>query len=110
MAKRAKTKPAKKTAKKKIAKKPAAKTRAKAKAAKPKVAKKAAKKPSKPKPAAPAILRQFRFTAADTVQLRFKGDKKPERFRVDDMSEASLVAQDGTSKHYYQFKLVSLDR
>ena len=103
MAKRAKTKTAKK--------KPVAK-------AKPKAAKKSAKKPvkntakksakSKPaKPSTPAFVRQFRYTAADTVQIRFKGEKKPESFRVDDMSEASLTAQDGTSRHYYQFKLVS---
>jgi hypothetical protein len=105
MAKRAKTKPAKKTAKKKPAK-----PRAKAKAIKKVAKKKAAPKPKSAKSAAPAILRQFRFTSADTVQIRFKGDKKPESFRVDDMSEASLAAQDGTSRHYYQFKLVSLDR
>lgn len=106
MAKRAKTKPARKTAKKKIAKKPAAKPRAKAKPAKKPVKKSAAK----PKPLAPAILRQFRYTSADTVHIRFPGEKKPERFRVDDMSEASLAAQDGTSKHYYQFRLVSLGK
>ena len=102
-----KTKAAKKTAKKTVKKKPATKV-------KPKAAKKAAKKPAKKstkpkaqKPAAPAFVRQFRYTAADTVQIRFKGEKKPESFRVDDMSEASLTAQDGTSRHYYQFKLVS---
>jgi hypothetical protein len=108
MAKRAKTKPAQKTAKKKTAKKPAAKARAKAKPAKKAVRKAPTKKPAKP--AAPAIVRQFRYTSADTVQIRLKGEKKPESFRVDDMSEASLAAQDGSSKHYYQFKLVSLDR
>ena len=123
MAKRAKTR----TAKKKPAAKPRAKARAKAakrpakkaiKKAPKKIARKAIKKPVTPKPAkpkaakpaAPAIVRAFRYTSADTVQIRFKGDKKPKRFRVDDMSEASLAAQDGSSKHYYQFKLVSLDR
>src|SRR5688572_24639473 len=93
-----------KAAKRAVKKKPAAKVRAKAKPAK----KAAVKKPSKP--AAPAFTRQFRYTAADTVQMRFAGEKQPERFRVDDMSEASLAAQDGTSRHYYQFKLVSLDK
>lgn len=110
MAKRAKTKTAKK--------KPAAKAKPKAaKKAARKVAKKAAKKPAKKspkpkpsKPVAPAFVRQFRYTAADTVQIRFKGEKKPESFRVDDMSEASLTAQDGGTRHYYQFKLVSNDK
>lgn len=97
-----------KAAKKAVKKKPAAKARAKAKPAK-KIVKKTAK-PKSSKPAAPAFVRQFRYTAADTVQMRFAGEKKPERFRVDDMSEASLAAQDGTSRHYYQFKLVSLDK
>ena len=105
MTKRAKkAKAAKKTAKK-IAKKAARKKSATKARAKAKPAKKAAAKPS-----APAFVRQFRYTAADTVQMRFAGEKKPERFRVDDMSEASLAAQDGTSRHYYQFKLISLDR
>ncbi|MEW6449547.1 MAG: hypothetical protein AB1490_02760 [Pseudomonadota bacterium] len=110
MTKRAKkAKAVKKAAKKKLPKKPAAKARAKAKPAR-KAVKKAAAKPKASKPAAPAFVRQFRYTAADTVQIRFKGEKKPESFRVDDMSEASLTAQDGTSRHYYQFKLVSNDR
>jgi hypothetical protein len=107
MARRAKIKTTKK--------KPAAKARAKAKAkVTKKVAKKAAnkatKKKSASKPEAPAIVRQFRYTSADTVKIQLKGEKKPESFRVDDMSEASLAAQDGTSRYYYQFKLVSLDK
>ena len=109
MTKRAKkAKAARKSVKKAVKKKQAVKVRAKAKPAK-KAAKKAIKKVVK-KAAAPAFVRQFRYTAADTVQIRFKGEKKPESFRVDDMSEASLTAQDGTSRHYYQFKLVSNDK
>ena len=100
LAKKTARKAVKKTANKIAKTKPAPKARAKAKPAR-----KAAAKPS-----APAFVRQFRYTAADTVQMRFAGEKKPERFRVDDMSEASLAAQDGTSRHYYQFKFVSLDR
>ena len=100
VAKKAAKKATKKTVKKTAKKKPTAKVSAKAKPAKKATA----------KPSAPAFVRQFRYTAADTVQMRFAGEKKPERFRVDDMSEASLAAQDGTSRHYYQFKLVSLDR
>jgi hypothetical protein len=110
MAKRAKTKD--KSAKKKAAAKPRAKAKAIRKPVK-KAVKKTVKKsatPKAPKPAAPAFVRQFRYTAADTVQIRFKGEKKPESFRVDDMSEASLATQDGGTRHYYQFKLVSNDR
>lgn len=110
MAKRAKTKAAKKAVKKTAKKKPAAKARPKATK---KPAKKPAKKLAKPKPAkpsTPAVLRQFRYTAADTVQIRFPGEKKPESFRVDDMSEASLNAQSGVARHYYQFRFVSNEK
>ena len=108
-----KAKPAGKAAKKKSA----AASRAKAKPAK-KAVKKSAKKIVKPKaakpksakPAAPAAVRPFRYTAADTVRIRFPGDKTPESFRVDDMSDASLAAQSGEPRHYYQFRLVSNDR
>jgi hypothetical protein len=62
------------------------------------------------KAAAPQSARAFRFTAADTVQIRFAGEKKPEAFRVDDMAEVSLNARDGQTRLYYQFRLVSNDR
>jgi hypothetical protein len=109
MAKRAKTKAANKAIKKAVRKTAKKKPVAKAK---PKPAKKPAKKSARPKPAkpaAPTFTRQFRYTAADTVAIRFPGAKTPERFRVDDMSEAALNAQDGTARSYYQFRLVSLD-
>jgi len=78
----------------------------KAKSAKPKAA---AKRP-KPQGVAPQAARPFRFTAADTVQIRFPGDKKPESFRVDDMVEATLAALDGQTRQYYQYRLVSNDK
>src|SRR5262245_22444114 len=78
----------------------------KAKTAKPKAA---AKRP-KPQGAAPQAMRPFRFTAADTVQIRFPGDKKPESFRVDDMVEATMTALDGQTRLYYQYRLVSNDK
>jgi len=78
----------------------------KAKSAKPKAA---AKRP-KSQGAAPQAMRPFRFTAADTVQIRFPGDKKPESFRVDDMVEATLAALDGQTRVYYQYRLVSNDK
>src|SRR5262245_1699322 len=98
--------------------------RAKAKAAKTKTAKtkatkrvkaKRATKPAKPKSiapktAAPQATRPFRFTAADTVQIRFPGEKKPENFRVDDMVDATLAALDGATRLYYQYRLVSNDK
>jgi hypothetical protein len=86
--------------------------RAKAKTSKKiskKPAKKSVKRPAK-KSAAPASARPFRYTAAQIVQLRFKGDKKPESFRVDDMAEASLATLDGQTKLYFQYRLVSNDR
>jgi hypothetical protein len=67
-------------------------------------------KSAKPKGAAPQAARAFRFTAADTVQIRFPGDKNPESFRVDDMVEATLAALDGQTRLYYQYRLVSNDK
>jgi hypothetical protein len=65
---------------------------------------------ARPKAGKPAAERAFRFTAADVVQIRFPGEKKPERFRVDDMVEASLVTLSGQAKHCYQYRLVSNDK
>ena len=67
-------------------------------------------KSAKPKTAAPQAARPFRFTAADIVQIRFPGDKKPESFRVDDMVDATLAALDGQTRLYYQYRLVSNDK
>lgn len=75
---------------------------AKAKASRPRRA--------KAKSAGSAITRQFRFNAAQTVQIHFEGEKKPENFRVDDMVEATLVALDGQEKLYFQYRIVSNDR
>ena len=50
--------------------------------------------------------RPFRFTAADVVQVRLAGAKKPEGFRVDDMVEATLNALDGQTKTYFQYRLL----
>jgi hypothetical protein len=104
----AKTKKAK--AKRAPAKKAKSVTKS-AKVRKPKSAKpKTAAKRPKPQGAAPQAARPFRFTAADTVQVRFPGDKKPESFRVDDMVEATLAALDGQTRLYYQYRLVSNDK
>jgi hypothetical protein len=104
----AKTKKAK--AKRATAKKAKSVTKS-AKVRKPKSAKpKTAAKRPKPQGAAPQAARPFRFTAADTVQVRFPGDKKPESFRVDDMVEATLAALDGQTRLYYQYRLVSNDK
>jgi hypothetical protein len=65
---------------------------------------------ARPKAGKPAAERAFRFTAADVVQIRFPGDKKPEKFRVDDMVEASLATLSGQAKHCYQYRLVSTDK
>jgi hypothetical protein len=65
---------------------------------------------AKPQTAAPQAAQPFRFTAADTVQIRFPGDKKPENFRVDDMVEATLAALDGQTRLFYQYRLVSNDK
>ena len=54
--------------------------------------------------------RPFRFTAAQTVQIRFAGEKKPEAFRVDDMVEATIVTLDGATKLYFQYRLISNDK
>jgi hypothetical protein len=50
--------------------------------------------------------RPFRFTAADIVKIQFAAQKKPEGFRVDDMVEATLAAQDGQTRIYFQYRLV----
>lgn len=108
----AKTKKAK--AKRSTAKKAKKATKSvtkRAKVTKPKRAKpKVAAKLAKPQGAAPQAARPFRFTAADTVQIRFPGDKKPESFRVDDMVDATLAALDGQTRGYYQYRLVSNDK
>jgi hypothetical protein len=108
----AKTKKAKaKRATAKKAKKATKSVAKRAKVTKPKSAKpKAAAKRAKPQSAAPQAARPFRFTAADTVHIRFPGDKKPESFRVDDMVEATLAALDGQTRQYYQYRLVSNDK
>jgi hypothetical protein len=76
-------------------------------------AKRPAKRVQKRRSATPRVAAQparaFRFTAADVVTIRFKGEAKPERFRVDDMVEATLAAQDGQTRNYYQYRLVSND-
>ena len=86
---------------------PAVAKRAKPRAAKAKSTK---AKSAKVTSAAPAIVRPFRFTAAQTVQMRFAGDKKPEHFRVDDMADATLAALDGQTRFYFQYKLISNDK
>ena len=58
---------------------------------------------------APDSARPFRFTAADAVQIRFSGAKKPKGFRVDDMVEATITTLDGQSGLYYQYRLISND-
>ena len=79
-----------------------------------KVKKSKAKKPEKKfkrGKAAPApTARPFRFTAAQIVQIHFKGDKKPEKFRVDDMAEATIAALDGHTRLYFQYRLISNDK
>jgi hypothetical protein len=88
-------------------------------AAKPKKAKAKGKtkaKPAKTKSATaksskgPSAAKPFRFTAAQTVQIRFAGEKQPEAFRVDDMVEATIVTLDGATKLYFQYRLISNDK
>jgi hypothetical protein len=90
---------------------------AKAKSSKTKSAKTKNSKIKKSKPksatakrAKPEPLRPFRFNAAQTVQILFKGEKKPEGFRVDDMVDATMATLDGQTKFYFQYRLVSNDR
>jgi len=80
---------------------------AKAKASKAKPSK---GKATKPKIPAAAVARPFRFTAAHVVRIHFKGEKKPESFRVDDMVEASINTMRGQTRHYFQYRLVSNDK
>jgi hypothetical protein len=80
-----------------------------AKARRPAIQRTAAKR-AKAKPAAQSAPRQFRFTAAATVKIHFAGEKRPETFRVDDMSEASLITLDGQTKLYFQYRLISNDK
>ena len=85
-----------------------AKPKTKAKPAKAKSAKaKSAKAKTSKKPDA---ARPFRFTAAQTVQIRFAGEKRPEAFRVDDMVEATIVTLDGETQLYFQYRLISNDK
>ena len=88
------------------AKAPKAKV-SKGKTAKPKTAK---PKTAKPKNSAAKIVRQLRFTAAQTVRVHFKGEKTPENFRIDDMVEASINTLLGQAKLYFQYRLVSNDK
>jgi hypothetical protein len=108
-AKPSKAKPLKaKPSKAKTAKAQTAKAKsAKAKSAKAKPSKGKATKPKSP---APAAARPFRFTAAHVVRIHFKGEKKPENFRVDDMVEASMNTMQGQTKLYFQYRLVSNDK
>jgi hypothetical protein len=64
----------------------------------------------KTKGAGPEILRQFRFNAAQTVQMRFAGEKKPEHFRIDDMAEVAMTTLDGQTRAYFQYRLLSTDK
>jgi hypothetical protein len=84
---------------------------AKAKPAKAKLKAKPSKgKAPKPKSSAAAVARPFRFSAAHVVRIHFKGEKKPESFRVDDMVEASMNTMQGQTKLYFQYRLVSNDK
>ena len=94
-------------AKAKTKAKPAKAKRAKAKRAKAKTGK---AKTAKVKSAKPDSTRPFRYTAAQTVQIRFAGEKKPETFRVDDMVEATIAALDGETRLYFQYRLISNDK
>jgi hypothetical protein len=78
--------------------------------AKPATATSARVKTSKIKSAKPDSTRPFRFTAAQIVQIRFAGEKKPEAFRVDDMVEATIATLDGETKLYFQYRLISNDK
>lgn len=81
---------------------------AKAKRAKARTAK---VKRAKPRPAAkPAVTRPFRFTAAQSVQIRFAGETRPETFGVDDMAEATIATLDGQTRHYFQYRLLSAEK
>jgi len=55
-------------------------------------------------------VRQFRFNAAQTVRIHFKGEKTPENFRIDDMVEASINTLRGQAKLHFQYRLVSNDK
>ena len=44
------------------------------------------------------------------MQIHFKGEKKPEKFRVDDMAEATIAALDGHTRLYFQYRLISNDK
>jgi len=90
----------------------AKKAKAKAKPAKAKgtKAKRAKASTAKIRSVKPEAARPFRFTAAQTVQIRFPGEKTPEAFRVDDMVEATIATLDGKTKLYFQYRLVSNDR
>jgi hypothetical protein len=84
---------------------------AKARKAKAKTKAKPAKaNTSKIKNVTPDAARPFRFTAAQTVHIRFAGERKPEAFRVDDMVEANIVTLDGETKLYFQYRLISNDK
>jgi hypothetical protein len=84
------------------------------KAKKPKAKKKprskARKAPIRTRAAASQAARPFRFTAAQNVQIHFKGEKKPENFRVDDMLEATVATLDGQTQLGFQNRLVSKDK
>jgi len=73
-------------------------------------AKKSKVKSTATKPKSPVAVRQFRFSAIDTVSIHFAERKKPEIFRVDDMVEASMITMEGQAKLYFQYRLVSNER
>ena len=85
-------------------------TRTKSAKTKSSKTKKSKPKTARAKRAKPEVLRLFRFNAAQTVQILFKGERKPEGFRVDDMVDATLAPLDGPTKFYFQYRLVSNDR
>src|SRR6476659_4477386 len=64
----------------------------------------------KPKPARPTVPRAFRFNAAQTVQVRFAGEKKPENFRIDDMVDATTATLSGQTRYGFQYRLISNDK
>ena len=119
-AKASKTKtPKAKTPKAKVPKAKVSKTKAsksKVSRVKPSKAKVSRGKAAKPKSAAAhkssaaKIARQFRFNAAQTVRIHFKGEKTPENFRIDDMVEASINTLHGQATLHFQYRLVSNDK
>ena len=48
--------------------------------------------------------------AAQTVQVRFAGEKKPENFRIDDMVDATTATLSGQTRYGFQYRLISNDK